>query len=91
VKPVRCSMPGHKLELAAYDGKLFRFVSPNPYAPGQPLRIEAALSSSITLELTSIGSVKLPDGQYEVRARASTLHREARAALVAHFGSPLPA
>lgn len=87
-KPVRCSLAGHGLELAAFDGKLFRFVSPTPYAPGQPLVVEAAFTSSITLELKSIGSTKRADGLFEVRARAATLRREARAALVAHFGAP---
>lgn len=82
---VRGSVRGEPVELCAYDGKLFRLVSARAFAPGQPLVVEAALGSSVTLELKSVGSVRRPDGSFEVRARASTLSRQARSALVAAF------
>jgi hypothetical protein len=75
------------LELCAFDGKLFKLKSPAAFAPGQPLTLDAQFHSSITLELKSIGSTKLPDGAFEVRARAMTLRKEAREALLAHFPS----
>jgi len=76
---------GQPIELHGFDGKLFRFVCATSFAPGQPLVVEAQLASSQTLELKSIGSTKLPDGRFEVRARAATLARPAREALLAAF------
>jgi hypothetical protein len=78
---------GQPIELHEFDGKLFRFVCVQSFAPGQPLVVEAALASSQTLELKSIGSVKLADGRFEVRARAATLSRPAREALLVAFPS----
>jgi hypothetical protein len=73
------------IELCGYDGRHFRLLSSHPFAPGQPLTVTAPLSSSIDLELKSLGSVKQADGRYEVRARAMTLSRQARGALEQHF------
>ena len=73
------------LELCAFDGKLFKLRSRAAFAPGQPLTLHAQFQSEITLELKSVGSVKLADGAFEVRARAMTLRKEAREALLAHF------
>jgi hypothetical protein len=77
---------GHSLELVGFDGKLFTFVSPRAFAPGQPLVVELALGVGHTLELKSIGSKKRDDGRFEVRARASTLTKAARDALASVFG-----
>lgn len=82
---VRGSVRGEPVALCAYDGKLFRLVSARAFAPGQPLVVEAALGSPVTLELKSVGSVRLADGTFEVRARASTLSRQARSALTKAF------
>ena len=81
----RLGASAEPLELVGYDGKLFRFRSGTPFAPGQPLRVEAQFQSSITLELKSIGSVKRADGAFEVRARATTLSRTALENLTARF------
>ena len=87
VRPIACKLRGQSepLELCAYDGKLFTLQSLAAFAPGQPLTLHAQFHSDVTLELKSIGSVKLPDGRFQVRARATTLRKEAREALLAHF------
>lgn len=77
---------GHTLELVAFDGKLFTFVSPRAFAPGQPLVVEVELGVGHTLDLKSIGSKKRDDGSFEVRARASTLTKATREALASAFG-----
>ena len=86
-RPISCRLRGQSepLELCAYDGKLFTLRSRAAFAPGQPLTLHAQFNSDVTLELKSIGSVKLADGQFQVRARATTLRKEAREALLAHF------
>ena len=76
---------GEALSLTAFDGKLFRLVSPRAFAPGQPLTLSLELGSGLSLELKSLGSVRLAQGGFEVRARAATLSRAARAALLARF------
>jgi hypothetical protein len=78
---------GETLLLVAFDGKHFRFVSPRAFAPGQPLHVRLDLSDGLFLELKSLGSVRLAEGQFELRARATTLGRSAREALLARFGS----
>jgi hypothetical protein len=90
IATVVCSMRSARIavtsiELCAYDGRHFRLLSSHPFAPGQPLTVTAPLSSSVDLELKSLGSVKQPDGRYEVRARPMTLSRHAKTALEAHF------
>jgi len=81
-----CLLDGEALELHAFDGKHFRLVSAVAKAPGQPLTGSAQLADrSVTLDLKSLGSVRRADGRYDVRARAATLHRDARDALLAHF------
>jgi len=84
-EPVPCRLRDQRLELVAFDGKLFKLRSLAAFAPGQPLTLEAQFNRSVTLELKSVGSVKRPDGSFEVRARAMTLHKDARAALFDHF------
>ncbi|MDB4972959.1 MAG: hypothetical protein JWN48_1300 [Myxococcaceae bacterium] len=81
------SMP-EPLQLVGFDGKLFKLRSHKAFAPGQPLTLDAQFQSSVTLELKSIGSVKLADGIFEVRARAMTLRKEARETLLSHFPPP---
>lgn len=82
---LRCCAGEQTLKLVAFDGKLFRFLSGEAYAPGQRLALTVELAPPFTLELKSLGSVKRADGSFEVRARALTLRREARAALAAIF------
>ncbi len=72
------------LELLAFDGKLFKLRSPEAFAPGQPLTVTIKLTIDHVLDLKSLGSVKR-DGGFDVRARAQTLRKETRAALLAHF------
>jgi hypothetical protein len=76
---------GERLELVAYDGKLFTLTGARAFAPGNPLTLELALGIGHTLELKSIGSKKRPDGRFDVRARAATLTRGAREALAQAF------
>ena len=76
------------LELHAFDGKHFRLVGAHAKAPGQPLTVVAQLDPPLSLDLKSIGSVRRPDGRFDVRARAATLTRDARAALLAFFAKP---
>jgi hypothetical protein len=84
--PARLNQPKRgSLELLDFDGKEFRLRSPEPFAPGQPLTLTVGgLTSEHYLELKSLGSVKR-DNVFEIRARASTLRKEAREALLAHF------
>jgi hypothetical protein len=78
---------GEALSLVAFDGRHFRFVSPRAFAPGQPLNVVVELASEYSLELKSLGSARREDGTFEVRARATTLSRSAREALLAGFAS----
>jgi hypothetical protein len=82
--PARCGE--QPLVLEHFDGKHFRLVSETAFAPGQPMLVELVLSLPCTLDLKSLGSVKRADGRFDVRARAATLTREVRAALLAAFG-----
>jgi hypothetical protein len=72
------------LELVSFDGKLFQLRSPEAFAPGQPLTVIVSLASDHVLELKSLGSVKR-EAAFDVRARAQTLRKETRDALLAHF------
>jgi hypothetical protein len=74
------------LELLSFDGKLFQLRGPEPFAPGQPLTVIVTLASDHLLELKSLGSVKRDDS-YDIRARAQTLHKATREALLAHFSA----
>lgn len=93
--PLVCSLRQHyadevMIELCAYDGRQFRLRSTRAFAPGQPLALKVPhlSSSSIELELKSLGSVKQSDGRFEVRARPMTLSKQARDSLSAHFQLP---
>ena len=76
------------VELCEFDGKHFRLVSAEPFAPGQPLALTVSLPTPLGLQLKSLGSVRRADGRYDVRARAATLRREERDALTRLFGKP---
>ncbi len=76
---------GHTLMLHAFDGRILTFVAARAAAPGAPLRVRVDATGA-TLELKSIGSRKCEDGAFELRARISTMPREVRDALLAHFG-----
>ncbi len=76
---------GDSLTLQTFDGKLFTFVTAKAAAPGAPLRIRVDQTGAI-LELKSIGSRKLADGTFELRARITTMPKEVRDALCVHFG-----
>lgn len=76
---------GEALSLIAFDGRHFRFASPRAFAPGQPLNVVVEVGSGFSLELKSLGSARQADGKFEVRARATTLSRPAREALLAGF------
>lgn len=81
-----CTLPGGEtLTLQRFDGKLLTFVTARAAAPGAPLRVRVETTGA-TLELKSIGSRKLPDGAFELRARITTMPKEVRDALCAHFG-----
>lgn len=71
------------LTLVHYDGKQFGLISPRAFAPGTPMRLTVNFTYSVLLELKCIGSARRADGLYQVRARATTLTREAREALEA--------
>ncbi|HEY6879591.1 MAG TPA: hypothetical protein VI299_16305 [Polyangiales bacterium] len=75
------------IELVGFDGKHFRLRSPEAFAPGQPLTVTVTLASVHVLDLKSLGSVKRDDG-FDIRARALTLRKETRDALLAHFRAP---
>ncbi len=81
-----CKLPnGDSVMLETFDGKLLMFASPRAHAPGTPLRVRVEANGS-TLELKSIGSRKRDDGSFELRARITTMPKEVRDALCAHFG-----
>lgn len=75
------------IELCEFDGKRFRLVSAEPFAPGQPLALTVSLPTPVALQLKSLGSARRSDGRYDVRARAATLRREERAALMRFLGN----
>ena len=79
-----CSPRSGTLEVVAFDGKQFKLRSAEAFAPGQPLTLIVQLASDHVLELKSLGSVKR-DNAFDIRARAQTLHKGTRAALLAHF------
>lgn len=72
------------IELVGFDGKHFKLRSAEAFAPGQPLTVTVTLVSDHVLDLKSLGSVKGADG-FDIRARALTLRKETRDALLAHF------
>lgn len=86
-EPLRCTFGEHALQLSAFDGKHFRLQSPVAFAPGQPLTLSVVLPAPLTVELKSTGSVRRSDGRFDVRARAATLRRETREALLAYFAA----
>jgi hypothetical protein len=79
-----CSPRTGTIELLSFDGKLFTLRSAEAFAPGQPLTVTLKLSSDHVLDLKSLGSVRCEQG-FDVRARAQTLRKETRDALLAHF------
>ncbi|HVZ32160.1 MAG TPA: hypothetical protein VG963_07035 [Polyangiaceae bacterium] len=87
MKTLTCTLAGARpaLELCDFDGKHFRFVSDEAFAPGQPLALTVALAAPLSLQLKSLGSTRRADGRYDVRARAATLRRDERTALLAFF------
>ena len=76
---------GDAIELLRFDGKLLTFVAGKAVAPGAPLRVRVE-PTGMTLELKSIGSRKLDNARFELRARIMTMPKEVRDALNAHFG-----
>jgi hypothetical protein len=83
--PAKLSSPRTgSVTLLSFDGKQFKLQSPDAFAPGQPLIVTVSLASEHVLDLKSLGSVRREDG-FEVRARAQTMRRETREALLAHF------
>jgi hypothetical protein len=70
-----------------FDGRHFVFESPKAFAPGQPMLVSVDGESELRLDLKSLGSVKQSDGLFRVRARATTITRAARDALVRLFPS----
>jgi hypothetical protein len=72
------------IELLGFDGKFFQLRSADAFAPGQPLTVTITLASEHVLDLKSLGSIKRAEA-FEVRARALTLRKETRDALLAHF------
>jgi hypothetical protein len=85
MKHLPARLAEHALELVAFDGKHFRLVSPKAFAPGQPLPLTLDEPAALQLDLKSLGSVLRADGRYDVRARAATLRKEARALLLSFF------
>ncbi|HEX5655590.1 MAG TPA: hypothetical protein VFX59_00275 [Polyangiales bacterium] len=79
-----CSPRSGAIEVVSFDGKQFVLRCAEPFAPGQPLSLTFELKSSHLLELKSLGSVRRDD-VFEVRARAATLHKSTREALLGHF------
>jgi hypothetical protein len=72
------------IEVLSFDGKFFRLRSADAFAPGQPLTVTLKLASDHVLDLKSLGSVKR-EHAFDIRARALTLRKETRDALLAHF------
>ncbi|MFM2417478.1 MAG: hypothetical protein RL385_2201 [Pseudomonadota bacterium] len=70
-----------------FDGRHFVFESPKAFAPGQPMQVDVDGEPALRLDLKSLGSVKQSDGQFRVRARATTITRAARDALIRLFPS----
>lgn len=84
---VHGSCAGQLLELHGFDGKNLHLVSAVAFAPGQRLSPSFSLEAPLSLELKSLGSVRRPDGRFDVRARAVTLRKEERAILLRTFGA----
>lgn len=70
-------------ELVALEGEVIAAVFPRAFAPGAPVKMEAALGeASHSVEGKTIGSRRRDDGRFDVRLRAINLRRETREALV---------
>jgi hypothetical protein len=76
---------GKSVELHGFDGKNLHLVSAVAFAPGQRIAPSFALDAPLSLQLKSLGSVRRPDGRFDVRARAVTLRKEERALLLSAF------
>lgn len=85
MKTLAASLGEQPVTLCAFDGKQGRLLTTRALAPGQPLTLTVQEGALGTLDLKSLGSVRQPDGRFEVRVRAVSLPRALRERLVAHF------
>ena len=82
----RLDHDGEVVHVCDFDGRYFVLLSARALAPGQPLPLQLELDGERSLQLKSLGSKRQPDGSFQVKARASTLSREVREALLRRFG-----
>ncbi|RLB47087.1 MAG: hypothetical protein DRJ42_26220 [Deltaproteobacteria bacterium] len=63
-------------EATRLDGERLDFVSPTPFAPGQPIRMSATIGgASFGIEGRSMGSKRRDDGRFDVRLRLMSTSR----------------
>jgi len=69
------------------DATIIVFLAPKAFPPGQPLTLALwpGHERALSLAARSIGSKRLPDQRFEVRARLVNLSRDARLRLLDAF------
>lgn len=79
----------HEGVAVSCDANIIAFHAPKAFPPGQPvaLCLWPGHAGSLALAARSIGSKRMPDGRFEVRARLVNLGREARQKLLDAFGA----
>ncbi len=77
---MRISWPGCETPMDAFfERGTLTLVSDRAVAPGTPVTLDAgAASSGFSFQGKSLGSVRRPDGSFQVRVRPLNLRREHR-------------
>jgi len=78
----------HEGVAVSCDASIIVFHAPKAFPPGQPLALALwpERDPPLALAARSIGSKRMPDARFEVRARLVNLSRDARQRLLDAFG-----
>jgi len=80
-------LPSGVGEATRLDGERLDFVSPTPFAPGQPIRMTATIGGgTFGIEGRSMGSKRREDGRFDVRLRLMSTGRGRLERLAAAIG-----
>jgi hypothetical protein len=78
---------GEEVTAVSFDGNLLTLHSPQPYAPGAPIKLTLLLEEEARpLEGRTIGSKRIEEGAFEVRLRFVNLRRADRELLTESVG-----
>jgi len=70
---------GEAIQVARYTEKELEIVSPKPFAPGSPIRLNGSLAGeNIAIEGRALGSKRRDDSTFSVRLRFVSLTRRDR-------------